>query len=98
MDAMKSCLSIVDNELEETCWVRGSPRKVHWLPSLTNEIYGTEKSAVMVPSAPNHEIPKTTSAPSIGSTKNGIVNLVSGVVSDIRSILKRIELNWPLPP
>ncbi|GKC84051.1 hypothetical protein Tco_1139768 [Tanacetum coccineum] len=27
MDAMKSCLSIVDNELEETCWVRGSPRK-----------------------------------------------------------------------
>nr|GEV25572.1 hypothetical protein [Tanacetum cinerariifolium] len=23
----KSCLSIVDNELEETCWVRGSPRK-----------------------------------------------------------------------
>ncbi|GKG23367.1 hypothetical protein Tco_0391403, partial [Tanacetum coccineum] len=32
--------------------------------------------AVMVPSAPNHEIPKTTSTPSTGSIKNGIVNLV----------------------
>ena len=33
IDATKSCLSIVDNELKETCWFRGSPRNVHWLPS-----------------------------------------------------------------
>nr|GEW66293.1 hypothetical protein [Tanacetum cinerariifolium] len=74
MDAMKSCLSVVDNELEETCWVRGSPRKVQWFPSLTNEIYGAEKPAVMVSRAPKHEIPKTTSAPSTGSIKNGIAH------------------------
>ncbi|GJW78612.1 hypothetical protein Tco_0140294 [Tanacetum coccineum] len=64
MEAMKSCLSMVDNELDETCWVRGSPCKVQWLPSLTKEIWGTEKSAVMVPRAANHETPKTMSAPS----------------------------------
>ena len=76
MDAMKSCLSIVANELDETCWVRGSSCKVQWLPSLMNEICGTEKSAVMVPRAANHEIPKTISAPSTGKTNKEVVNLV----------------------
>ena len=54
----------------------GSPESVIVRPSCWNDICGIEKSAMIGPSEPSHCIPNTTSAPSMGRTKKGIVNVV----------------------
>nr|GEW31809.1 hypothetical protein [Tanacetum cinerariifolium] len=54
----------------------GSPERVMVCPSYWKDILGTEKSATMDPKEPSQCMPKTTSAPSMGSTKKGTVNVL----------------------
>ena len=69
MDAMASFCIRWWRVLTETGADRGSPERVMVFPSCWKDILGTEKSAMMDPKEPSQCMPKTTSAPSIGSTK-----------------------------
>ncbi|GJV43490.1 hypothetical protein Tco_1428026, partial [Tanacetum coccineum] len=64
-----------------TCPLRCHAMAVMALEAVEEDHTVYDCDAVMVPSAPNHEIPKTTSTPSTGSIKNGIsINTVTGYV------------------
>nr|GEU37974.1 hypothetical protein [Tanacetum cinerariifolium] len=66
----------------ETRDERGSPESVMLLPLCWNDICGIEKSTTIWPKEPSHCIPSTTSAPSMGRTKNG--NEGIGVMARLR--------------
>lgn len=60
--------------LEVAAEDKGSPDSVIVLSSWLNVMEGIAKLVVIVPNEPSHASPRTTSAPSMGITNNGILN------------------------